>query len=315
MSDKNVSQSPGQPPAALVTALRKLLRPLVRLLLSFQVSYPYLTSLLKSIYVDVADREFSVDGKRQSDSRITLLTGVHRKDVKRLRAEQTDTAVLPANISIGAQLIANWLGSDRFKDEAGEPLPLPLRAAQNGPDASFDDLVEMVCRQDIRPRVILDEWIHLGVAHQDEQGRVVLNTGAFTPDQGFDEKVFFFGKNLQDHISAGTHNLLGNKPAFFDRSVYYDRLSERSIQTLSKRAEELGMHALRALNNEALALQHADEQAAAAGVTKTAKTSKKPNRFRMNFGIFHYNSRYESQTDDKANNQDGTPLQQDQDNA
>ncbi len=300
MSDKNVSQSPGQPPAALVTALRKLLRPLVRLLLSFQVSYPYLTTLLKSIYVDVADREFSVDGKRQSDSRITLLTGVHRKDVKRLRAEQADESVLPANISVGAKLIASWLGSDRFKDANGEPLPLPLRSAQTGDAASFDDLVEMVCRQDIRPRVILDEWIHLGVAHQDEQGRVVLNTGAFTPDKGFDEKVFFFGKNLQDHISAGTHNLLGHKPAFFDRSVYYDQLSEASIQTLNERAEELGMQALRALNNEALALQRADEQAAAAAVTKSAKTSKKPNRFRMNFGIFHYNSRYEKQDQDNA---------------
>ncbi|MEX0738415.1 MAG: DUF6502 family protein [Pseudohongiella sp.] len=317
MSDKNISQSPGQPPAALVTALRKLLRPLVRLLLSFQVSYPYLTALLKSVYVEVADSEFSVDGKRQSDSRINLLTGVHRKDVKRLRAEHTNEPVLPATVSVGAQLIANWLGSARFRNEAGDPLPLPLRSAQIPPAGraqqapSFDDLVEMVCRQDIRPRVILDEWIHLGVAHQDEQGRVVLNTGAFTPDKGFDEKVFFFGKNLQDHISAGTHNLLGNKPAFFDRSVYYDRLSEESLQILNELAAELGMQALRTLNNEALALQRADEQKVASSVTKSTKTSKNPNRFRMNFGIFHYNSRYETQ----ANTQDGAQSQQDQDNA
>lgn len=315
MNDKHISQTPGQPPAALVTALRKLLRPLVRLLLSFQVSYPYLIALLKSIYVDVADSEFSVDGKRQSDSRITLLTGVHRKDVKRLRAEQADEPVLPASISVGAQLIANWLGSDRFRTGSGDPLPLPLRSAQTAQETSFDDLVEMVCRQDIRPRVILDEWIHLGVAHQDEQGRVVLNTGAFTPDKGLDEKVFFFGKNLQDHISAGTHNLLGNKPAFFDRSVYYDRLSESSIETLNQRAEELGMQALRALNNEALALQRADEQAIASAITKSAKTSKKPDRFRMNFGIFHYNSRYENQSGTRADNQDGKKSQQDQDNA
>jgi hypothetical protein len=267
--------------------------------------------MLKSIYVDVADQEFSVDGKRQSDSRITLLTGVHRKDVKRLREEHPDVATLPPNISVGAQLIANWLGSPQFRDASGEPLPLPLRSAQSRQTASFDDLVEMVCRQDIRPRVILDEWIHLGVAHQDDQGRVVLNTGAFTPDQGFDEKVFFFGKNLHDHISAGTHNLLGNKPAFFDRSVYYDRLSESSIQKLNDLAEELGMQALRALNNEALALQQADAQSAAAAVTKTWKTPKKPNHFRMNFGIFHYNSRHETQ----ANTQDGAQSQQDQDNA
>lgn len=312
MSDLDQSQSPGQPPAALVTALRKLLRPLVRLLLSFQVSYPYLTSLLKSLYVEVADAEFSVDEKRQSDSRITLLTGVHRKDVKRLRAEASEEAPLPTTISVGAQLIATWLGSEQFRDRAGQPLPLPLRSAQTRDQHCFDDLVELVCRQDIRPRVILDEWINLGVAHQDAQGRVVLDTGAFTPDKGLDEKVFFFGKNLHDHISAGTHNLLGNKPAFFDRSVYYDKLSEASVQTLNELAEELGMHALRTMNNEALALQRADEQASASAVTKPAKNAKNQQSYRMNFGIFHYNNLHEHQT---GNNKGGKTPHRDPDNA
>src|SRR5690606_30106121 len=45
----------GQPPAVLVSAIRKLLRPLVRLMLSHQITYPYLVSMLKSIYVEIAD--------------------------------------------------------------------------------------------------------------------------------------------------------------------------------------------------------------------------------------------------------------------
>lgn len=291
MSKESFEHTPGQPPAALVAALRKLLRPLVRLMMSHHVTYPYLINLLKSTYVEVAGQDFTVPGKRQSDSRVTLLTGVHRKDVKRLRADEeagTETAV-PRTISIGAQIIAYWLGSTPYSKD-GKPQPLPLRTAATTSQASFDDLVETVCRQDIRPRVILDEWIRLGVADLDEQQRVVLNTGAFTPDQGFEEKAFFFGKNIHDHISAGTHNLLGCKPAHFDRSVYYDQLSEESLRTLQGLAEELGMKALIDMNKRALALQQADIEQARAAVAADQDSA----RYRMNFGIFHYNNLIET---------------------
>lgn len=281
---KRTPQGAAQPPQALVSAIRKLLRPLVRLMLSYQITYPSLITLLKSLYVEVAEEEFALDGKRQSDSRINLLTGVHRKDVKRLRAEQEQPSSVPSSISTGARVIAHWLGSEQFRDARGGPRALPLRQSASSGEPSFDDLVERVCRQDIRPRVILDEWQRLGIAHLDEQQRVVLDTGAFTPDQGFEEKAFFFGKNLQDHISAGAHNLLGGKPAHFDRSVYYDCLSAESVERLRERANEVGMQALQTINSEALALQQRDSR----------RDEENAPRYRINFGVFHYNTSYTS---------------------
>lgn len=281
----------GQPPAVVIKALRKLLRPLVRLMLSFQITYPYLVSMLKSIYVEVADEDFKVEGKRQSDSRINLLTGVHRKDVKRLRSEPEEQHNTPKNISIGAQLIAFWLGSDEFTDEQGAPLPLPMRSAtQNVSGKTFDDLVEMVCKQDIRPRVILDEWLNMGVAHLTTENKLVLNTGAFTPEKGFDEKVFFFGKNIHDHLSASTLNLLGHKPSYFDRSVYYDNLTIESIDELKQLANEVGMHALTTINKSALSLQQRDQ-------TRDDRT------YRMNFGVFNFNTVYKSEKQDSEGDQ------------
>ncbi len=275
--DEQIS-NPAQPPAVLVAAIRKLLRPLVRLLLHYQITYPFLVNLLKSLYVEVADEEFAVDEKRQTDSRITLLTGVHRKDVKRLRSEANEELIAPKNISIGAQLIAYWLGAEEFLDGQGQPMPLPLRSASKPTqDKTFDDLVEFVCKQDIRPRVILDEWLNLGIATQDSEGRIRLNTGAFTPDKGFDEKAFYFGKNLHDHLSASAHNLLGNTPSYFDRSVYYDKLSQESIAKLAEIANDTGMQALTKINKAALALQQQDQD-------------KDDRNYRMNFGVFNYNA-------------------------
>ena len=100
--ENNAGNQAGMESPVLLKALDTLLRPLIKLLLSFQITYPQLINILKSIYVDVAESDFKVNGRRQSDSRITLLTGVHRKDVKRLR-EETETSefkpVTASNIS------------------------------------------------------------------------------------------------------------------------------------------------------------------------------------------------------------------------
>ena len=265
----------GNPPTALVTAIERILRPLVKLLLSYQLTYPQLIRILKSTYVEVAEQEFKANDKHQSDSRIHLLTGVHRKDVKRLRDEGRQDQAAPPLVSAGAQIIGHWLGTSQYLDGLGKPRPLPLRpSATDG--VSFEALVETVCKQDIRPRVILDEWIRLGIAHEENE-HVVINTGAFTPDTGFDEKAFFFGKNTQDHINAASHNLRGLKPSYFDRSVYYDNLTESSVEELSELADSLGMQTLTQMNKEALRRQNKDKNTADAN-------------FRMNFGIFNFNS-------------------------
>jgi len=282
--DIHSSDNPGEPGAVLVTALRRMLRPIVKLLIGRQITYPFLINLLKTIYVEVAEKEFPVEGKKQTDSRISLLTGVHRKDVKRLRAERIETAPVPASISVGAQLVARWLGSREILDCEGTPRPLPLRA-QGGPAGpTFDDLVEAIVHQDIRPRVVLDELLRLDVASLDSEGRVRLTTGAFTPDKGLEEKLFFFGKNLQDHICAGVHNLEGRKPPFFDRSVYYDQLSRESLDTLTDMCNKLGMQTLVSVNQKALELQNEDK--------KREATQENAARYRMNFGIFHYTTEY-----------------------
>jgi uncharacterized protein DUF6502 len=265
----------GAPAASLVAALTRLLRPLVRLMLNHGVTYPLLTDLLKSVYVEVAAEEFPVEGKKQTDSRISLLTGVHRKDVKRLRTEERRPENIPTAVSLGAQLVARWTGLPAYLDEDGEPRPLP-RLASNGGPVSFEGLVESVSK-DLRSRVVLDEWLRLGVARVDERDRVCLNVAAFIPERGFDEKAYYFGRNVHDHLAAGAHNLLGERPPFTERSVYYDKLTPAAVDALAQRAKEAGMQALQTVNRHAMELQR--------------QTASDPEAtLRMNFGIYFYNA-------------------------
>ncbi len=275
------NESPNQVNKAVITALRKVLRPLVKFMIANQITYTYLSSLLKDVYVDVAEKDFPVAGKKQTDSRINLLTGVHRKDVKRLRAEPASQENRPANISIGSQLVARWLGDKRLLNPDNSPRKLPLQDDNEFSNESFEGLVSNIAKGDIRPRVVLDELMRLDMVELDPDHNVILKTKAFTPNRGQEEKLFFFGKNIQDHLCAGVHNLSGEQPPFFDRSVYYDELSADSVAQLNELADKLGMEALIKMNEKALALQTADVTSADAN-------------FRMNFGIFNYNENYQA---------------------
>ena len=57
------------PSSSLISAVRYLLRPLVKLLLTHSITFPFMSNVLKSIYVEVATEEFQIQGKPQTDSR------------------------------------------------------------------------------------------------------------------------------------------------------------------------------------------------------------------------------------------------------
>ena len=270
-----IAQAPTATPSpALVRALRRVLRSLVRLMLAHGITYTYVCEMLKALFVDIADKDFRIDHHPPTDSRVSLVSGVHRKEVSRLRQEMaTDTEMAPSVVSLGAQLVAVWLSSPPYLDESGQPKPL-ARFVSEGGDASFEALVAGV-NSDIRPRVVLDEWLRLGVVRFDEQKQVCLNAEAFVPAAGFDEKAFFLGHHLHDHVAAAASNLIGANKPFLERSVHYDALSLESIALLAKQSEQLGMTALLALNKSAMKLEKADASSAEL-------------RQRMTFGIYYY---------------------------
>lgn len=265
--------------SALVAALRLLLRPLAKVMLAHGITFPFVSELLKSVFVEVANKEFQLGNRPQTDSRISLLTGVHRKDVKRLRGNTYGDESAPSAISLGATLVARWVGSPEYLDEQGNPRPLP-RLASHGETRSFEGLIASVSK-DIRSRVVLDEWLRLGIAHIDEQDCVRLHTDAFIPKKGFDEKAYYFGTNMHDHLAACAHNLAGNEPPFLERNVYYDHLDAAAVQELTALSKELGMQALKKINRRAMELQQQNNGQPGANE-------------RMNFGVYFFSDRDEN---------------------
>ena len=252
---------PGPRPAVLA-ALRQLLRPLVRFLLDQQVTLPVLSRLLKEVYVDVARDELPLEGRAQTDARLSLLTGVHRKDVRRLREQGGGDETLQQHAPLGAAIVVRWTSEQAYLDAEGRPAALPRRGGPG--EISFESLVASVSK-DIRPRAVLDEWQRLEIARLDDRDRVHLQMDAFVPSRDFDEQAFFFGRNTRDHLAAAVHNLRGERPPMPDRAVYYGGLSERSAEELAGLAEEVGMAALQRVNKRARILKRRDAEAADRG--------------------------------------------------
>lgn len=256
------------PQQSYLSALKLLLRPLVRGLISQGMPLPFMNTMLKHVYVDAAE-DFHISSKRLTDSRISLLTGVHRKDVKRIREQKREVPELSSHASIGAQVVALWSGDARYLDADGRPAKL-LRTGKG----SFDELVESVNR-DMRPRTLLDEWRRRELVSLDDDGLVVLNAAAFVPSEDYDDLAYYFGQNLHDHIAVAVHNLEGVDRPLFERATYYNGLSQQSVDELEMLAREIGMDALVKLNKEAH--KRAQRDQGLAGAQK-----------RINFGMYFY---------------------------
>ncbi len=178
------------PPSAVVAAMRRVLVPLVRALIGFGIPWPMVSGLVKAVYVEVAERDFALPGKAMSDSRITLLTGVHRKDVSQLRGKApSPETVAVSSPSLGAQVLGCWLGLDGYRDSAGRPRPLPRAGAAEG-EPSFESLVTGISK-DIRPRVLLDELLHAGLVRERDDGLLDLVVAAHLPRGDLDKLAYY----------------------------------------------------------------------------------------------------------------------------
>jgi hypothetical protein len=70
----------------LLSAYRVLMKPLVRILVRHGVSYNEFHEILKNVFVEVAERDFGIPGRKPFQSRVAILTGMTRKEVAKQKA-------------------------------------------------------------------------------------------------------------------------------------------------------------------------------------------------------------------------------------
>jgi hypothetical protein len=215
----------------LVAAVLKLLRPLARILLRNGVSFSTFSDLAKWIYVDVAAREFGIEGRKQSTSRVSVITGLSRREVMRVRKlPRPDVTASTERHNRAARVIAAWRRESDFLDAEGKPALLPME----GRGATFSELVKRFSGN-VPPRAILDELIHVGAVERRKDGKIALITRAYIPRNIDAHKLNILGTDVQHLVSTIDHNLKSETTEpLFQRKVSYDNLPDDVLPAFRK---------------------------------------------------------------------------------
>ena len=283
----------------LRTVLRAL-RPLLLLLLRHGVTYTAFAAALKPAFLEAARQELRTQGMPVSDSALTLLSGVHRRDVRALtrgEAVAESQADLTPPVSLAGEVVGRWMSDPAWHDAQGRPRELSR--------ASFDELVSAVS-QDVRPRALREELVRLGVVTCAEDGCVALCARGFAPRQGFAEMAGLMAANLADHAHAATANLQDGAN-FLEQALYVDRLKPASAAHLHQAATAAWQQVLPGLLREARERFESDQADApdavavappgcqegtpSAGPTLTPNNTPDPMpRRRVRLGVYFYDT-------------------------
>jgi len=185
----------------LLNAARRILYPLVRILLRNGIPSDALTELVRQTYVDVADQEFRIDGKRQTTARISVITGLNRKEVARLRGSEPLPAEDQRRWNRAATVLGAWLRDETFQDRKGDPLDLPFE----GDSPTFVDLVKRYSG-DMQPRAIADELLRVG-AIESVDGRLRMTTRGYVPTNDPESVADILGIDTAEFIETVDHNM------------------------------------------------------------------------------------------------------------
>ena len=155
-----------------------LLAPLVRWLIGRGVPLGGVVQTLKLVYLREAQHDLERRGRRVTDSALSVLTGVHRKEIRALLGEHRNGGPAPAPRlapTPASMLFTRWITDPRYRDDAGVRLSL----ARHGPVPSFEALARDVS-SDVHPRTLLEELQRLGLV-RSEADTVHLLSDSFVP--------------------------------------------------------------------------------------------------------------------------------------
>lgn len=223
---------------ALQTALRKILKALARLVLRFGVSYEQFDEIAKQAFVEVAEQDLALPGRKQTDSRIAVVTGLSRKEVKRLRSLERDNSehATPVQYNRAARVLNGWLRHRDYQDPAGTPLVLPIE----GDELSFTSLVK-AHGGDIPMRAVLDELVRIGAVLRQEDGKVRVLHQAYVAAGDISDKLTILGTDVMLLIDSICHNMeCEPEQAYLQLKLSYDNLPAEALPILQRIAAEDG---------------------------------------------------------------------------
>ncbi|MEX8519107.1 MAG: DUF6502 family protein [Leptothrix sp. (in: b-proteobacteria)] len=251
-----------------------VLAPLVRWLLDSGVHYGALAQALKGVFLAEARRDLHKRGSKVTDSALSVLSGVHRKDVRAFAERDAPAAVYTPSSAV--ILFTRWVTDVRYREFVpDDPVARPLRRLpRHGAAPSFEALAREVS-SDVHPRTLLEELQRLGLVQLDGEF-VLLQSERFVSRPGDASAAQTLAVNVADHLSAAVHNLTAQDGGrLLEQSVYASGLSLASGARLAEAARQLWTPAFEGMVAAATDCVQLDDD-------------NPDTPVRMRFGVYYY---------------------------
>ncbi|MEX0340512.1 MAG: DUF6502 family protein [Arenibacterium sp.] len=239
--------------SGVVRIFATILRSLAKILIKNNIPLANSVEIMKRALVEAALEE-----GQTTDSQISLKTGVHRKDVNRLRTAIRDGVVQQSPIKGLAMVMSVWAHDPRFQDADAHPRVLPRKGAKGAP--GFDDLIR-ASKVDLAPATVLKELAAQALIAVHKDGGIELLSTTFVAQSG-EAALRAFEATITDHVRIAANNILAEPGASrdFDQVLRYSHLSAASVEALEAEARLLAQSYLEQLNALAHRLQRADDE-------------------------------------------------------
>lgn len=258
----------------------KLLTPIVKILLSQGLSFSDFISIARQVFVDVAEIEFSIPGKKQTDSRISVITGINRKDVHRCRLmEESDETKNTENVTQFnrvERVIHGWVKDHEF--HGGDKKPRSLKHTKG--EDEFDQLIKRYSG-DMPTRAMLDEMLRLKLVEKTPERMIRLLSNVYIPDKGIDDKLPLLGRSASDLINTISHNFEhSGEESKLQLNVEYHDVSIEVAMDFKRYSEERAYELLQELN------QWLDEKSSVVN-----DDDEETSLMRVGLGIYYFDER------------------------
>ena len=208
-------------------AIQFLLRPIVRFCLRRAHSIQDFMEAAKIVFIDIAADELTRADERVNVSRLSVLTGLYRKDVTRIYKEQQTGHSEPQ--SILGRVIGHWRHNKRFTNKSGQPKVLSLK----GEKSEFRLLVQTISKN-INPGTVLFELERMGSVERTPNGvKLVRQMPGFgrNPQKGFE----LLSKDIQTLVDAVQENLLSKvRPSNLHIRTEYDNIATEHLPEIRR---------------------------------------------------------------------------------
>lgn len=223
----------------ILRALLIALRPLARTLLRAGIGYREFEEISKTAFVDVSTKDYGLRGRPTNISRVAVMTGLTRKEVRRIREKTEFGKETDVNRPNPMSLILHrWFTAEEYLNDKGQPRELPF----DGPGTTFSSLVKKF-GGDIPPGAMRTELKRINAIEELDNGRLACLKRNVSDLELNDRLVNGLANQLHPAALALAHNIC--------RAEDEDSWIQRSVSTNCVRAGDLPR--VRRISSERLA--------------------------------------------------------------